>query len=378
MTENAAVQGDLKLWRRLSVCDPAISDSATAESATAAPGPLIELSGIGKTYPGTEAPALRDISLSIHRGEILVLLAPSGSGKTTLLRLISGFETPDTGTVRIDGRNMRRIPPARRGVGVVFQEGSLFPHLTIEENVAFGLHLLPRPERREKTREMMALIGITAWAGRYPHALSGGQQQRVALARALAPGPKIVLFDEPFSHLDHNLRAEMRDEVAALLRRLGSTAVFVTHDHEEAFAVADKIAVLNEGRLEQHDTPDVIYHLPATPFVAQFVGPADFIPAVAGRGEVRCEIGTFTGDHPFPEGVPVQMMIRPDDIDFIPQPQGAAVVIERQFKGSENLYTLALPSGHPLHSSQHSLAVYPVGTRVNLKLNITHQVLFPA
>ncbi len=339
---------------------------------------VIELSGVGKTYPGAEAPALRDISLSIERGEILVLLAPSGSGKTTLLRLIAGFETPDRGTIRINGQDARHIPPAQRGVGVVFQEGILFPHLTIEENVAFGLHRLPRPARREKTREMMDLIGVTAWATRYPHALSGGQQQRVALARALAPGPSILLFDEPFSHLDHNLRAEMRDEVAALLRRLGSTAVFVTHDHEEAFAVADKIAVLNEGRLEQHDTPDVIYHLPATPFVAQFVGPADFIPAVAGQGGVTCEIGAFTGDHPFAEGTLVRMMVRPDDVDLIPQPQGAAVVIERQFKGSENLYTLALPSGHPLHSSQHSLAVYPVGTRVNLKLNITHQVLFPA
>ena len=339
---------------------------------------LIELSGVGKTYPGAEAPALRDISLAIDRGEILVLLAPSGSGKTTLLRLISGFETPDTGAIRIEGQDARHIPPARRGVGVVFQEGSLFPHLTIEENVAFGLHRLPRPQRREKTQEMMDLIGITAWAGRYPHALSGGEQQRVALARALAPGPKIVLFDEPFSHLDYNLRAEMRNEVAALLRRIGSTAIFVTHDHEEAFAVADKIAVLNEGRLEQHDTPDVIYHLPATPFVAQFVGPADFIPAVTGRGGVTCEIGEFTGPHPFPEGTPVQMMIRPDDVDLLPQPEGTAVVIERQFKGSENLYTVALPSGHLLHSSQHSLAVYSVGTRVDLKLNITHQVLFPA
>jgi len=337
---------------------------------------VIALEHVSKTYPGAATPAIRDVSLSVHPGELLVLLAPSGSGKTTLLRLIAGFETPDAGVIRIRGEDARGLPPEARNIGMVFQDNTLFFHRTVAENVAFGLHRLPRASREEKTREVIALLGLAAWTHRYPDELSGGQQQRVALARALACDPTLVLLDEPFGHLDRNLRAEMGHEVFNLLRRIGSTTIFVTHDHEEAFAVADRVAVLNEGRLEQHDVPDVIYHLPETPFVAQFVGPADFVPGVVRGMEAQTELGAFHLPRCRPEGAEVMIMIRPDDVDFLPDAEGTAIVIERQFKGSENLYKIALPSGHPVHSSQHSLAVHPVGMRVRLKLNVTHTVVF--
>jgi iron(III) transport system ATP-binding protein len=229
----------------------------------------------------------------------------------------------------------------------------------------------------EKTGSILEMIGLSSLADRYPHELSGGQQQRVALARALAPAPTILLLDEPFSHLDRNLRTEIQQEVTATLRRIGSTVIFVTHDHEEAFAVADRVAILNAGRLEQHDTPDIVYHLPATPFVARFVGDADFIPGVVSRGEVTTELGNFPAPPRFETGARVQMMIRPDDVDLLPARDGKMTIVSRQFKGSENCYGLRLPSGHHLFSSQHSLAVYPIGARVDIKLTATHTVLFP-
>ncbi len=337
----------------------------------------IEIDRVTKRYPASPLPALSGVCLDIAPGEILALLAPSGSGKTTLLRVIAGFETPDAGTVRIRGNDVRPLRPDQRGIGMVFQDSLLFPHLSVEQNVGFGLHRLSRTQRVEKTRAILEMTGLSSLAARYPHELSGGQQQRVALARALAPAPTILLLDEPFAHLDRNLRTEMQQEVTATLRHIGSTIVFVTHDHEEAFAVADRVAILNAGRLEQHDTPDVVYHLPATPFVARFVGDADFIPGVVLRGEVTTELGNFPAPPHFSPGTRVQMMIRPDDVDLLPASEGKTTIVSRQFKGSENCYGLRLPSGHHLFSSQHSLAVYPIGARVNVKLTATHTVLFP-
>jgi iron(III) transport system ATP-binding protein len=337
----------------------------------------IELDQVTKTYPASPLPVLSRVCLDVAQGEILALLAPSGSGKTTLLRVIAGFETPDAGTVRIHGNDARSLRPDQRGIGMVFQEGLLFPHLSVEQNVGFGLHRLSRTQQREKVGAIMEMMGLASFADRYPHELSGGQQQRVALARALAPAPTIMLLDEPFAHLDRNLRTAMQQEVTATLRRIGSTVIFVTHDHEEAFAVADRVAILNAGRLEQHDTPDVVYHLPATPFVAKFVGDADFIPGVVSSGEVTTELGNFPAPPSFSPGARVQMMIRPDDVDLLPASGGKTTIISRQFKGSENCYGLRLPSGHHLFSSQHSLAIYPIGARVDVKLTATHTVLFP-
>ncbi len=337
---------------------------------------IIELFNVCKTYSGCKTPAVHDVSLALSQGEFLVLLAPSGSGKTTLLRLIAGFESLDRGHILLGGRDVGGLPPEKRGVGMVFQDYALFPHLTVEKNIAFGLCRHSAMSRQRKVADIAALCGLGPLMQRYPHALSGGQQQRVALARALAPDPAILLLDEPFSHLDRNMRAQMRGEMMSILRQQGSTAILVTHDHEEAFAVADKIAVLNAGYLEQYDVPDVIYHLPSTPFVAQFVGLADFVPGRIRGEKVETDLGVFPNNTALSDGAEVRIMIRPDDVDLSLAQNGTAKVVSRQFRGSENLYEVMLPSGCVIHSSQHSLTVYPVGARVDLKLNVTHTVIF--
>lgn len=341
---------------------------------------VIELVQITKTYQGGKMPAVYDVSFKVEKGEVLALLGPSGSGKTTLLRLIAGFEKPDQGKILLNGKEVSRphhcLSPEKRGVGMVFQDYALFPHLTVEENVAFGLGRLSRALRKKRVQEVIDQVGLTPLTHRYPHELSGGQQQRAALARALAPNPIVLMLDEPFSNLDPDMRTQMRMEVASILRRTGSTAILVTHDHEEAFAMADKVAVLNAGRLEQCDTPEMVYHIPSTPFIADFVGQADFIPGTLQNGKVLTEIGIFPNVSIFPDGAEVMVMIRPDDVDLTPRPEGAATVLGRQFKGSENLYAVALPSGRILHSSQHSLAVYSDQTKVDLTLKVTHTVLF--
>lgn len=341
---------------------------------------VIELVQITKTYPGGNMPAVFDVSFRVERGAVLALLGPSGSGKTTLLRLIAGFEKPDQGQIFLSGQQVSGprhcLPPEKRGVGMVFQDYALFPHLTVEENVAFGLGSLSREIRKKRVLEVVDQVGLTPLIDRYPHELSGGQQQRVALARALAPNPIVLMLDEPFSNLDPDMRTQMRMEAAAILRRTGSTAILVTHDHEEAFAMADQVAVLNAGRLEQCDTPEMVYHIPSTPFIADFVGQADFIPGAIQNGKVFTELGIFPNVSVFPDGTEVMVMIRPDDIDLTPREEGVATILGRQFKGSENLYMVALPSGRILHSSQHSLAVYPDQARVDLKLKVTHTVLF--
>ncbi|MCI0527620.1 MAG: ABC transporter ATP-binding protein, partial [Nitrospira sp.] len=269
------------------------------------------------------------------------------------------------------------LPPEKRGVGMVFQDYALFPHLTVSQNVAFGLRRIGSADRKQKVMEILTLVGLTGFEQSYPHELSGGQQQRVALARAIAPNPIVVLLDEPFSNLDPDMRSRMRYEVQQILKRVGTTAILVTHDHEEAFAMADHIAVLNAGRLEQLDTPEVIYHTPSTPFVADFVGQADFLPgSVEGNGLIHTEIGQFPNETGYPEGASLVVMIRPDDIHLIPDPKGIGRVVSRQFRGSENLYLVSLPSGQTLHSSEHSVAVYSSGTRVDIRLTATHTVLF--
>lgn len=216
---------------------------------------------------------LGPLSLAVSQSELLGVIGPSGSGKTTLLRLIAGFERPDSGRIVIGSRTVADaihwVEPEDRGVGMVFQEYALFPHLTVAENIAFGV---PKPVRAQRVRELMELVGLAGFAGRYPHELSGGEQQRVAIARALAAAPNVLLLDEPFSHLDADLRPKMRAFLKVLLQRLGCTTIFVTHDQEEAFELADRVAVLNAGRLEQIDVPERLYREPATRFVAEFIG----------------------------------------------------------------------------------------------------------
>ena len=343
---------------------------------------LLELTRVGKRFGADRPPAVDDLTLSLEAGRILALLGPSGCGKTTTLRLIAGFEAPDAGEIAIGGRVVARaggggVPPEERGVGVVFQDYALFPHLSVEANVAFGVSRLPRPERRARVSRMLKLVGLEDLAARYPHELSGGQQQRVAAARALAPAPTLLLLDEPFSNLDADLRAQMRDEVQKILRTTGTTAIFVTHDQEEAFTIADEVGVLNEGRLEQLGTPETIYHHPATPFVAEFVGAADFLPGLVTAQGIVTEIGVFGNVDGRGRGEKVRVMIRPDDVTFVPDAAGEAVLLQRSFRGSENLYRLGLPSGHRVHSSQPSAAAFAIGLRVRPEANVLHVVTFP-
>ena len=340
---------------------------------------VLELRNVSCVY-GADRPAITGISFAAQEGEIVCLLGPSGCGKTTTLRAVAGFEPVTAGEIRLEGRLVsapgRLLPTEQRRIGMVFQEYALFPHLRVRDNVAFGLRHLAADERTTQVRLMLEMVGLTELAARYPHELSGGQQQRVALARALVQKPAVLLLDEPFSNLDPDMAGKMREDLHDLLRRTKTTAILVTHDHDEAFAMADRIAVLNNGRLEQLDTPEAIYHTPSTPFVADFVGQADFIPGTIENGTVQTEIGLFPNQAGYPSDAQVVVMIRPDDIHIVPVERSFAHIVARRFHGSENLYTVGLPSGRVVHSSEPSTTVYPVGTPVELQVNATHTVLF--
>ncbi len=340
---------------------------------------VLELRYVSCAYE-TSRPAVQEISFAAREGEILCLLGPSGCGKTTILRAIAGFEPVHSGQIFLSGNLVSSpdmmVPTENRHVGMVFQEYALFPHLRVQDNIAFGLQQLARSERAARVQEMLRLTGLEGFERRYPHELSGGQQQRVALARALVQNPVVLLLDEPFSNLDPDMAGRMRHELHDLLRRTKTTTVLVTHDHDEAFAMADRIAVLNQGRLEQFDTPEMMYHMPATPFVADFVGQADFIPGTVSQGMVHTELGEFPDTIECKDGTAVVVMIRPDDIHLVPTEGARSRVLSRQFHGSENLYTVSLPSGQIVHSSQGSTSVYQAGTTVELRVLATHTVLF--
>jgi iron(III) transport system ATP-binding protein len=341
---------------------------------------ILELRSISCAYE-PRRPAVRDISFSLREGEILCLLGPSGCGKTTILRAIAGFEPVQSGEIFLSGRlvssSSDTIPPEERHIGMVFQEYALFPHLRAADNIAFGLGHLARPEREQRVQKMLQLTGLEGLERRYPHELSGGQQQRVALARALVQNPVVLLLDEPFSNLDPDMAGRMRQDLHALLRRTKTTAILVTHDHDEAFAMADRIAVLNHGVVEQLDRPEMIYHLPATPFVAEFVGQADFVTGRVEHGIVQTELGGFPNTLGSAEGTTVVVMIRPDDVHLAPHTSAKPRIVARQFRGSENLYTVRLGSGQLVHSSESSTSVYPEGTAVEVRVAATHTVLFP-
>jgi iron(III) transport system ATP-binding protein len=359
---------------------PTPSREATFQGNLFAPASsVLELRYVSCAYE-TGRPAVQGISFAAREGEILCLLGPSGCGKTTILRAIAGFEPVRSGQLFLSGQLVSSpdvmIPTENRHVGMVFQEYALFPHLRVQDNIAFGLSHLARSERAARVQEMLRLTGLEGFERRYPHELSGGQQQRVALSRALVQNPVVLLLDEPFSNLDPDMAGRMRQELHDLLRRTKTTTVLVTHDHDEAFAMADRIAVLNHGRLEQFDTPEMMYHMPATPFVADFVGQADFIPGTVSQGMVHTELGEFPDTIECKDGTAVVVMIRPDDIHLVPTEGARSRVLSRQFHGSENLYTVSLPSGQIVHSSQGSTSVYQEGTTVELRVLATHTVLF--
>lgn len=359
---------------------PTPSQGATLQGNLYTPASsVLELRHASCAYE-TGRPAVQEISFAAREGEILCLLGPSGCGKTTILRAIAGFEPVRSGQIFLSGRLVSSpdvmTPTENRHVGMVFQEYALFPHLRVQDNIAFGLRHLARSERAARVQEMLRLTGLEGFERRYPHELSGGQQQRVALARALLQNPVVLLLDEPFSNLDPDMAGRMRQELHDLLRRTKTTTVLVTHDHDEAFAMADRIAVLNQGRLEQFDTPEMMYHMPATPFVADFVGQADFIPGTVSQGMVQTELGEFPDTIECKDGTAVVVMIRPDDIHLVPTKGARSRVLSRQFRGSENLYTVSLPSGQIVHSSQGSTSLYQAGTTVELRVLATHTVLF--
>lgn len=327
--------------------------------------------------------AVNGLSMRLAKGSIGCLLGPSGCGKTTALRCIAGFEPVDAGVIRAHGRVLAspefQSPPESRQIGMVFQDYALFPHLTVADNVAFGLHRMERGQRLRRAEEILETVGLTEHRNHFPHQLSGGQQQRVALARALAPEPEIVLLDEPFSSLDVELRERLGVEVRSVLKKLNATALLVTHDQQEAFAVADLVGVMKDGQLEQWDSPYQLYHRPATRFVADFVGQGVFIPGeVVAEGSVRTELGVVraNGSCKWHTGSHVDLLLRPDDVIHDDGSSLRAEVCQRAFRGAEFLYTLRLVSGVQLLSLVPSHHDHAVGERIGIRIEPDHVVAF--
>jgi iron(III) transport system ATP-binding protein len=352
---------------------------------------ILRLENVTVQFARMTAPAVADVTFTLATGELLGLLGPSGCGKTTLLRIVAGFASLQAGTVAIAGRMVAGKecwqPPEQRHVGMVFQDYALFPHLTVAENIAFGLRapgkkrMKKDSDRQQRVTELMALVGLEGLENRYPHELSGGQQQRVALARALAPQPKLVLLDEPLSNLDMQMRLRLREEVREILQATGISGIFVTHDQQEALAIADKVAVMRQGRLEQLGTPQEIYTYPASRFVAEFVTQANFLPAKRCGQVWETEVGCFvdrrqeTGDGKQEIG---ELMIRQEDLILQPAADGSAVIRKRCFLGRDYRYCLQTASGKELYARTPAQTALPLETRVHL--SIVEQALnfFPA
>jgi iron(III) transport system ATP-binding protein len=317
-----------------------------------------------------------DVSFALGRGEIIALLGPSGCGKTTTLRLIAGFERPDEGSVVLNDRVMADrttfVPPEQRGVSMVFQDHALFPHLTAKQNVLFGLHRQPRAMALEKAMGMLRLVGLEHLAERYPHELSGGERQRIALARALAPNPVLLLLDEPFSSLDADMRVEVREQVRGILKASRATAVFVTHDQEEALYMGDRIAVFQKGRIQQIDTPERVFHSPHNRFVAEFIGSTDFIAGEVVEHGIQTELGLLPQHPNLPLGAKVEIAVRFDDLKFKHAAGSRSLVLEQQFRGAYNIYRLRLPSGTLVHAMQPHTAYFKPGTPVRVSFMLDH------
>ncbi|MEO0494702.1 MAG: ABC transporter ATP-binding protein [Actinomycetota bacterium] len=335
----------------------------------------LRLDGVVKRYD--DVTAVDGVDLELAPGELLALVGPSGCGKSTLLRSIAGLVSIDAGRIRLDGVLVDdahdRLPPERRSAGLVFQEHALFPHLTVADNVGFGLRTGGADDRRSRVEEMLDLVDLGGFGERFPHELSGGERQRVALARALAPSPALMLFDEPFASLDHNLRIKLRQDVAAALKATGTPAVFVTHDQQEALAIGDRIAVMRQGRIRQLGTPAEIYHRPVDEFVAAFMGTASFLPIA---DDATSALGPI--DMRGVEPTAAVAMVRPDDIVFAPAESGDAEIVGAEYHGSGWHLRATLPDGTDVHFMVGHLDPPAVGDRGTLALTPGHrQVVVP-
>jgi len=330
---------------------------------------MIRLDAVTKHFG--QVAAVDETSFCVERGELVALLGPSGCGKTTLLRLVAGFERPDAGSVEVGEREVAGngcwVAPEQRRVGMVFQDYALFPHLSVAENIGFGL---PRRARASRVGELLSIVGLDGLGARYPHELSGGQQQRVALARALAPAPDLVLLDEPWSNVDPFLRDTLRAEVSEIIRPLGVTVVLVTHDREEAFSLADRIALMRDGKVVQEGTPEDLYFAPASRWAASFVGAGNWLTGRVAAGLVETPIGAFPANGAS-TALAAEVLVRPELIELEPDPAGAGEVVAREFRGHDVFYRVLL-DGVELVSHRPSTEVVPLGSRVSIRLHDGH------
>lgn len=343
---------------------------------------LLQLDSIHCFYEPT-TPVVRALSLSLFSGEIACLLGSSGCGKTTALRAIAGFQPVVQGSIRIGDRivcdSQTHYPPEKRQVGMVFQDYALFPHLSVFDNIAFGLTHLTKVERNQTCQELLELVKLVDLQHRFPHELSGGQQQRVALARALAPRPQLLLLDEPFSSLDTELRRSLAAEVRDILKARHTSAIMVTHDQEEAFTFADKIGLMHQGQLEQWDTPYNLYHEPATRYVADFIGQGSFINGlVLNPFQVQTELGILEGPlhNSPPSSTPVHVLLRPDDIIVDLKSPIITRILHKTFNGAVCIYLLQLPTGSQVSCAVPSHEVFEVGEKMPIRVEAHHLIVF--
>ncbi|MEQ9725084.1 MULTISPECIES: ABC transporter ATP-binding protein [unclassified Pseudomonas] len=342
---------------------------------------LLSLRNLGCGYGDQRI--VQQLNLHLNAGEIGCLLGPSGCGKTTTLRAIAGFEPVLEGEIALAGEVISRpgftLAPEKRRIGMVFQDYALFPHLSVAQNVSFGIR--KQADCEQVTRELLELVKLDHLGKRHPNELSGGQQQRVALARALATNPQLLLLDEPFSNLDGELRRRLSHEVRDILKARGTSAILVTHDQEEAFAVSDQVGVFKAGHLEQWDTPFNLYHEPQTPFVASFIGQGYFIRGqLLAPDEVQTEMGVIRGNRAYawPVGSAVDVLLRPDDIVHDPQSAQKAKIVGKSFLGAATLYRLQLPTGSQLEALFPSHADHQPGEQVGIRIAADHLVAFAA
>src|SRR5471030_1275243 len=334
----------------------------------------IQLSGVSKRFDHTvkgEVYAVRDVNLAVAEGELLTLLGPSGCGKSTTLRMIAGFEEPDAGTISIDGKDVTHVLPNRRGIGFVFQNYALFPHLSVFENVAYALRVQGKDEASIKraVTDVLGVVGLANYEHQQPHQMSGGEQQRVALARAVVFQPKVLLFDEPLSNLDAKLRVEMREQIRSLQKRIGITTVYVTHDQEEAMAISDRIAVMERGAVVQDGTAQELYYRPATEFVARFIGRTNLLPAgVISSGEVEVEGLRLPLRTERAVGARVRLVVRPEMLGIAAAADGNGRIEKRTFLGEKTDYEIAL-GGLKVQACQNRGKIYDVGDRVSVSID---------